>query len=58
MPRFEFKTQKTMLQPETIEADHYDLDMKGEKLTFYDEDDEQIASYHVHPGAYVKRLAP
>ncbi|MFY9662164.1 MAG: hypothetical protein WAJ97_16195 [Terriglobales bacterium] len=56
MAKFEFKLQKTVQPPETIDADEYELDTKNGKLTFFDEDRNQIASYATFPGAYVKKL--
>jgi len=57
MAKFEFKLQKSVIPAETIEAADYDLDTAKGKLTFFDEDKHQIASYAILPGAYVKRVS-
>lgn len=54
MAKFEFKTHHNA-DVETIEADDYNLDMAGGKLTFFDKGNSQLASFSVAPGAYVKR---
>jgi hypothetical protein len=56
MAKFEFKLQKTVQPAETIEADEYELDTANGKLTFFDEERNQIASYSTFPGAYVKKV--
>lgn len=56
MAKFEYKTTSGMLPPSTIEADDYNLDTKGGKLTFFDKDNNQLASFSIGTGAYVKRL--
>lgn len=57
MAKFEYKTQaQGLLPPATIEAEDYDLDTKNGKLTFFDKDSNQIASFATSAGAYVKRL--
>ncbi len=55
MAKFEYKTQPTS-DLQTIEADRFDLNTKDGKLTFIDEDNNDIASYAIAHGAYVKRV--
>ena len=43
------------IPPETIEADDYDLDTKNGRLTFT-VDSEQVASFSIQQGAWVKRV--
>ena len=58
MAKFEYKTQSSgLLPPSTIDADDYDLDTKNGKLTFFDADRNQIASFATAAGAYVKRIS-
>jgi hypothetical protein len=56
--KYEYKTDgsRNDLKPETIEADDYDLDTKNGKLTFT-VDSEQVASFSIRPGAWVKRVS-
>ena len=56
MAKFEYKVSHVG-NIENIEAADYDLDMKNGKLTFTDEDQDQIASFSVKDGAYVRRLS-
>jgi hypothetical protein len=58
MKKFEYKLKTTgsHIPAETIEAYEYDLDTKNGKLTFTDENGDQIASFAIESGAYVKRL--
>ena len=56
MAKFEFQTEKNQYaDPETIEADDFMLDTVAKKLTFTDKDTNQLASYFIGPGAWVKR---
>jgi hypothetical protein len=54
MPRYLFKTCREE-EEQQIDADSYHLDMKGNKLTFYNRNNDQIASFHADSGAYVKQ---
>ena len=54
MRRYTFKTHR-MEEEQQIDADSYHLDTKDGKLTFYDRNNDQIASFHSGDGAYVKQ---
>ena len=58
MAKFEFKTHASgdHINPQTIEADDYQMDTVGGKLTFTDDNNEQIASYAISAGAFVRRV--
>jgi hypothetical protein len=55
MAKFEYKTHFNA-DLETIEADSYHLDTKEKKLTFYDVQNNQLATFATDGGAFVKRL--
>ena len=55
MPRYTFKTIRTD-DEQQIDAESYHLDMKEGKLTFYDRNNDQVASFHASAGAYVKQI--
>jgi hypothetical protein len=54
MATFEYRVN-AKADVETIQAEGYNLDTKDRKLTFYDKDNNQLASYATGEGAYVKR---
>ena len=55
MAKFEYKTHFNA-DLGTIEADSFHLDTKDKKLTFYDRENNQLATFATDGGAYVKRL--
>jgi hypothetical protein len=55
MAKFEFKT-RAVTNPETIEADDYNLDTAAGKLTFFDENNDNLASFAIDDHAWVKRV--
>lgn len=57
MTRYAFKTSKGD-EEQQMDADSYHLDMKEGKLTFYNRNNDQIASFGVGAGAYVKQVDP
>jgi hypothetical protein len=56
MAKYEYKTggSGAHIPPETIEANDYTLDTKEGKMTFYDRENNKIASFAIQPGAFVK----
>ena len=57
MVKFEFKTSDSgTAVPQTIEADDYNMDMAGGKLTFFSQDHTQLASFAIGQGAYVRMV--
>ena len=56
MAKFEYKTHFNS-DLEIIEAADYHLDIKGGKLTFYDIQNQKLATFATDAGAFVKRLA-
>jgi hypothetical protein len=56
MAKFEFKTRGPA-NPETIEAADYNMDTAAGKLTFFDSNNDNLASYAIDAQAWVKRVS-